>query len=169
MMIVHECGHVLAAWATGGRVTRVVLHPLAFSRTDLSHNPSPRLVAASGAVFGVFAPAALLMVAPAAARWRCVARFFAAFCMLANGVYMASACLDPVGDAHDLLRLGAPAWTLALPGSLAAAGGLWLFHGLGASFGLKGKAPDPAIVKGTVALAVGTALAMATWSVFTPS
>ena len=29
MMIVHESGHVLAAWASGGRVARVILHPFA--------------------------------------------------------------------------------------------------------------------------------------------
>ena len=28
MQVVHEFGHVLAAWATGGEVTRVVLQPL---------------------------------------------------------------------------------------------------------------------------------------------
>jgi hypothetical protein len=36
MMTVHEFGHVLAAWGTGGTVTRVVLHPFAISRTDVS-------------------------------------------------------------------------------------------------------------------------------------
>ena len=44
MMAVHEFGHVLGAWITGGRVERVVLHPLRFSRTDLAHNPSPMFV-----------------------------------------------------------------------------------------------------------------------------
>jgi hypothetical protein len=35
-MVVHEGGHVLGAWATGGRVTRVVLSPVALNRTDVS-------------------------------------------------------------------------------------------------------------------------------------
>jgi hypothetical protein len=41
MMAIHELGHVMGAWLTGGRVERVVLHPLAISRTDLAHNPRP--------------------------------------------------------------------------------------------------------------------------------
>jgi len=34
MMAVHEGGHFLCALLTNGRVTAVVLHPLAISRTD---------------------------------------------------------------------------------------------------------------------------------------
>ena len=30
MMIVHELGHVFAAWANSGTVAKVVLHPLEF-------------------------------------------------------------------------------------------------------------------------------------------
>jgi hypothetical protein len=36
MMIVHELGHVLLAWASGETIFKVVLHPLAISRTDVS-------------------------------------------------------------------------------------------------------------------------------------
>jgi predicted Zn-dependent protease len=35
MQAVHELGHVLGAWWTDGDVSRVVLHPLSISRTDL--------------------------------------------------------------------------------------------------------------------------------------
>ncbi len=31
MMAVHELGHVVGAWLTGGRVAKVVLHPLTIS------------------------------------------------------------------------------------------------------------------------------------------
>ena len=44
MQAVHEAGHVLGAWLTGGRVARVVLHPLTISRTDLAENPWPLAV-----------------------------------------------------------------------------------------------------------------------------
>ena len=50
MEAVHELGHVLAAWATGGLVTDVVLHPLTISRTDVRPNPRPLAVAWGGAV-----------------------------------------------------------------------------------------------------------------------
>jgi Peptidase M50B-like len=51
MQAIHESGHVFGAWLTGGRVTRVVLHPLTISRTDLAHNPSPLAVVWAGPVF----------------------------------------------------------------------------------------------------------------------
>jgi hypothetical protein len=68
MQAVHECGHVLAAWLTGGTVQRVVLHPLSISRTDVSPNPHPLAVAWAGPIFGAAAPLALRR------RWRCLRR-----------------------------------------------------------------------------------------------
>src|SRR5262249_34871163 len=62
MQAVHELGHVLGAWLTGGRVARVVLHPLTISRTDLGHNPSPLAVVWAGPVFGALAPVLLWAV-----------------------------------------------------------------------------------------------------------
>jgi len=44
MMAVHEFGHVVSAFASGGAVERVVLHPLTISRTDVSPNPNPSIV-----------------------------------------------------------------------------------------------------------------------------
>lgn len=44
MQAIHECGHVLGAWLTGGQVARVVLNPLTLSRTDLAENPRPLVV-----------------------------------------------------------------------------------------------------------------------------
>src|SRR5260221_4916233 len=35
MQAVHELGHVIGAWLTGGQVSQVVLHPLTISRTHL--------------------------------------------------------------------------------------------------------------------------------------
>jgi len=56
MQAVHEFGHILAAWLSGGRVDRTVLPPLGISRTDLTVNPYPLLVAWSGPLFGVLFP-----------------------------------------------------------------------------------------------------------------
>jgi len=39
MQALHETGHVLGAWLTGGQVVKLVLNPLAISRTDVSPNP----------------------------------------------------------------------------------------------------------------------------------
>jgi hypothetical protein len=52
MMAIHEFGHVLHALVSGARVERVVLHPLAISRTDVSPNPHVERILAIVARFG---------------------------------------------------------------------------------------------------------------------
>ena len=127
MQAVHEAGHVLGARLTGGRVERVVLHPLTISRTELAENPQPLVVAWAGPVFGATAPilfwaAARLMRLPGAF----VLRFFAGFCLLANGLYIGVGSFERIGDCGDLLRQGAPIWHLWLFGALTAPVGIWL-------------------------------------------
>ncbi len=137
MQAIHELGHVLAAMLSGGRVARVVLHPVAISRTDFSYNPHPLFVAWSGPIFGILLPLTLYAIA----EWRrlpgaFVLRFFAGFCLLANGAYLAFGSIDRVGDAGELIRLGAPVWTLWLLGAVSCPAGLWLWHRQGRYFGL---------------------------------
>ena len=129
MMATHELGHVLHAWASGGRVERVVLHPLAISRTDVSPNPHPQFVAWGGAIWGTLIPLALVplvrRLAPAYAQG---AGLFAGFCCVANGLYLSIGSLDRVGDAGDLLRHGAARWQLWLFGVPVCLLGLWCWH-----------------------------------------
>ncbi len=137
MQAVHELGHLIGAKASGGRVSRVVLHPLAISRTDLSINPHPLVIAWAGPLGGVLMPWVL---------WACAAglrvpgafvlRFFAGFCLIANGAYLAVGTFDRVGDAGELLRHGSPTWLLLMFGLVSAPSGLWLWHGQGPHFGL---------------------------------
>ena len=61
MMAVHEFGHVLHAWASGGVVAQVSLPLLSFSKTDLSQNPHPLFVAWGGAIWGCIIPLILLV------------------------------------------------------------------------------------------------------------
>lgn len=136
MMIVHEGGHLLAAQATGGQVTNVVLHPLRISRTDLSLNPQPLLVAWMGPLCGAWLPVL------AWAAWRATrlpgvhyARFFAGFCLIANGAYLGAGSLEGVGDAGQLLRHGAWPASLWLFAACCIPLGLWLWHGQGPAFG----------------------------------
>lgn len=63
MQTVHELGHVLGARTTGGTVTKVVLHPLALSRTDVSPNPRPLLVVWAGPIVGAVLPLIAFLVA----------------------------------------------------------------------------------------------------------
>lgn len=153
MMTVHEAGHVAAAIATGGTVQEVELAPWAISRTDVSPNPSPLVVVWSGPVAGVMLPLIVWLVArkimPTVAP---LLRFFAGFCLLANGAYLAFGSLNHIGDAGDLLRHGAAAWQLWLFGIVCMPAGLWLWNGLGSSFGM-GANVEP--VDRRVAIAIG--------------
>lgn len=136
MQAVHEFGHVAAAWGTGGAVERVVLHPLTISRTDVMPNPEPLIVAWGGPLIGSLLPLAAWAVAVAARL--CGAflwRFFAGFCLIANGVYLGAGSFGEIGDAGDILRHGSPEWLLWVFGLATAASGLWLWNGIGPEFG----------------------------------
>jgi hypothetical protein len=140
MMIVHEFGHVLGAWLTGGSVAGVVLHPLVISRTELADNPEPLLVAAAGPVIGIVLPLAAWGIAVLArVPGTYLLRFFAGFCLISNGAYLAAGSFERIGDAGDLLRHGAAPWHLWLFGAVAFPAGLYLWHNEGEHFGL-GKA-----------------------------
>jgi hypothetical protein len=137
MQAVHELGHIVAAWATGAEVERVVLHPLTISRTDLGVNPHPGTVAWAGPIAG-----AILPLAAWAAAWACRApgpylfRFFAGFCLVANGCYIGAGSFQGIGDAGVMLAHSSPQWTLVLFGLVTAPTGLCLWHGQGRHFGL---------------------------------
>jgi hypothetical protein len=137
MQAVHECGHVFGAWLTGGEVDRVVLHPLTISRTDLARNPDPLLVVWAGPIFGVLFPLALWGTA-AALRMpgSFVLRFFAGFCLIANGAYIAVGSFGRVGDCGEMLRHGSQMWQLWFFGAITIPVGIWLWHRQGTDFGL---------------------------------
>jgi hypothetical protein len=137
MQIVHELGHVLAAWVTGGRLAKVLLHPLAISHTLLSANPSPVVVARMGPLVGVLAPLlAWLVASRMRVRGDFIWKFFAGFCLVANGAYLAGGSLCEMGDAADLIRYDTPRWLLWLFGALTIPSGLLIWNGLGQHFGL---------------------------------
>jgi hypothetical protein len=145
MMAVHELGHVAGLWATGGTVAKVVLHPLTISRTDPGLDPRPLPVVWAGPFVGVLLPLAAAGVAQLLrVRGRFLLQFFAGFCLIANGCYIGVGALDPVGDARELLRLGAAAWQLALFGLVAVPLGLFLWHGQGMHFRRENVAPAAA-------------------------
>jgi hypothetical protein len=155
MQMVHEFGHVLGAWLTGGRVARVVLHPLTISRTDLAENPNHLFVVWAGPIVGVAVPLLLWWLASATHRSGAfVLRFFAGFCLLANGLYIGVGSFDRVGECGEMLRHGSKPWQLWLFGLVTAPAGLWLWHRLGPYFGLRqGKGNvNPLVAYATLAL-----------------
>jgi hypothetical protein len=138
MMIVHELGHVILAWTCGETVSKVVLHPLAISRTDATHDKHPLLVIWGGPALGSLVPLAGLLAAKFI-RFRCVylCQFFAGFCLIANGAYLGIGSCSNIGDAGDLARAGCPQAVMIVFGIACAPAGLWLWNGLGPHFGFK--------------------------------
>jgi hypothetical protein len=78
----------------------------------------------------------LLVVRRLGRRYTFLAAFFAGFCLIANGAYLAGGAWINAGDAADLLHLGASRWQLLAFGLPAIAVGLMLLNGLGPNFGL---------------------------------
>ena len=143
MQAVHELGHVVIAWPTGGSVERVVLHPLAISRTDVDPNPHPLAVAWGGPIIGVLLPIAMWGVATRLLHnYAWLVKFLAGFCLLANGLYVGVGSFQKIGDAGDIQQHGSPIWLLWLFGLVTVPTGLALWNGLGKHFGI-GKAPEP--------------------------
>jgi len=160
MMAVHELGHVIGAFATGGQVNQVVLHPAAISRTDVSPNPSPTIVVWAGPVAGSLLPLMLLAafhVAKLSGQGRGLLQFFAGFCLLANGAYIGVGGFDGVGDAGEMLRHGTPLWSMMVFGISACGLGLWLWHRLGS---LKHFLAHPEAVRQSHAFFMAAALAV---------
>ena len=131
MMAVHELGHVLHAWVSGATVLAVRIPLLGFSITELGMNPRPHFVAWGGVVWGCALPLAVwaLFVTRRWRGWRLL-QFFTGFCLVANGAYLGAGWVDDAGDAGDLLAYGAPVWVRLAVGVVAAAAGLYLWHGL---------------------------------------
>ena len=137
LMAVHEFGHVVHLGLSGGTVEQVILHPLAISRTDAGDNPHPLVVAWGGPIWGCLVPLVVLLVARRLAPSQAyLARFFAGFCLIANGAYLAGDACVRGGDGRDLIAHGTPPWGLVLFGVAAVAAGLCLLNGLGPHFGL---------------------------------
>ena len=137
MMVVHEFGHVLHAWVSGGDVAKLNVPLTGYSRTELASNPRPSFVAWGGPVWGCLIPLGLLAVVHAMKfKYRKPFLFFAGFCLIANGAYIGVGSFMGGGDAGDLLRHGAHrAWLVAF-GLVGMAAGLLVWHRLGPRFGL---------------------------------
>jgi hypothetical protein len=132
MMVLHELGHVIGAWSSGGVVRAVVLHPQAISRTDVRPNPFPLFVAWMGPVAGCALPAAIWMALPSSLGFaRGMSQFFLGFCLIANGAYIGVGAFEGIGDAGELLRHGSPFLGLLVFGLSASCCGFWAWHHLG--------------------------------------
>jgi hypothetical protein len=103
----------------------------------LAENPHPLVVVWAGPWVGVAIPLALWSLAALAQmRGAFVLRFFAGFCLVANGLYIGLGSFGRIGDCGEMLQHGSSPWQLWLFGLLTAPWGLCLWHGQGRHFGL---------------------------------
>src|SRR5262249_49742779 len=97
MQAVHEFGHYSAAKLTSGQVRAVVLYPTTISYTQLALNPRPLFVAWIGPLVGSILPLLFLGIARICrVRGWYVFQFFAGFCLIANGAYLALGSFDGI-------------------------------------------------------------------------
>jgi hypothetical protein len=158
MMALHELGHVGHGWLSGAAGPAVHLPLVGFSRTDFAANPHPLFVAWGGPVWGCLLPLALwggvrLFAKP----YAYLARWFAGFCLIANGGYLLGGAFFAGGadDGGAILQQGGARWQLVAFGVPAIAAGLYLWNGLGPYCGLgesRGKVDRRAAVGVAVAL-----------------
>ncbi len=132
MMAVHESGHILSAWLSGGHVQRVILPLWGFSRTDVWPDPSPRFETWGGPVLGCVLPllACALVKLINGKVWP-IMLFFTGFCLIANGSYLGVGWAVHSGDARDLIEFGTPKIALIAFGIATVLPGLYLWHRLG--------------------------------------
>ncbi len=161
MQAVHEFGHVVGAWLTGGIVERVVLDPFTISRTDVEPNPRPLVVVWTGPLLGALLPVMGWSIA-AAFKWPAafVLRFFAGFCLVANGLYIAVGSFWHIGDCGVMLQHGTSTWQLWLFGVITVPIGFALWNSQGSHFGL-GRDAKPVLPR----IAWGACIAAVTLSV----
>ncbi len=132
MMAIHELGHCLAAWMTGGVVERVHFPLLGFSQTFYLENPHPLAVAWAGAAGGAVFAALLLGASRNMPRpYQQALRYFAGFSLIANGLYLGLGGFDRVGDCAELLNHGAKLWQLVAFGIGATTLGMCSWHRMG--------------------------------------
>lgn len=156
MQVVHELGHIAAALATGAEIVKVYLHPFIVSSTDVWDPPHPLVEVWAGPIAGSIILLGALLIAKA---FRCPAlylfRFFAGFCLIINGVYIAFGPSAGGADTALMIENGTPRWVMVIFGSCTAPLGLYLWHKQGVYFGLgeaKGAVDSHAVVVSTILL-----------------
>lgn len=126
----HELGHAIATWLTGGTVYSISLNPFAWSWTSLDggEDSSPLFIAWGGVLFGVLFSALAAGIATLYRRpWLSPLYLLGGCALASNGIYLAVAAFADVGDAGNLIQLGVPRFcVVGLGGLLLLLSCLWM-------------------------------------------
>ena len=104
-----------------------MLHPLAFSRTDVHPVHNPLIVVWAGPIGGcVFGALISLLLAALRRQMLTAALLTCGICWLVNAVYIGSGAVVPIADSRALIDFGSPRWMLAAFGLVAGIPGYLL-------------------------------------------
>lgn len=111
MTFVHESGHIVCGYASGGALQDADLIPWHLPYSIFAPDPYPLVTLWGGPMLGVIIPLTVALFIRKDWMW-----FIANFCMLANGAYIAAAWLsgDRYLDTPKLLEHGAHPIPIAL-------------------------------------------------------
>lgn len=104
MTVSHELGHIICGCACGGTLTDVDLRPWHLPYSFFEPDPHPLVTLWGGPILGVIFPVTVAFLIRTKWIW-----FVAYFCMLANGLYIATAWVsgDRFLDTPKMLEHGA--------------------------------------------------------------
>ena len=104
MTLVHEAGHVLCGWSCGGTLQSADFIPWHLPYSIFEPDPYPLITLWGGPALGVLIPVAIAWLLRRDEGW-----LIAHFCVLANGMYLATAWItgDRYLDTTKLLEHGA--------------------------------------------------------------
>ncbi|MDX1926075.1 MAG: hypothetical protein SFV81_06135 [Pirellulaceae bacterium] len=126
-MFLHEIGHILSGWLSGGEFRYIDVYPFHFSTTILQPNPYPALVTWSGLLLGWSLP--LLTIPLWKIEWAALGpsvQGWSAYCWLAFGAYLALAAGESLSDTGQLLTEGWPLAVLVAVGAAVAICGYFI-------------------------------------------
>lgn len=111
MTFLHESGHIVSGWLCGGTLQSADMLPWHLPYSIFDPDPRPLITLWGGPVLGVLVPVIIALVLRRDWVW-----FITYFCVLANGVYLATAWFssDKYLDTPKLIEHGAYPATIAI-------------------------------------------------------